>query len=173
MDEETEQTASAEPAPEIGQETTATYEDAIPGRKELPQNTKMFIFAGGVLLLLLLQAWFMDIRARGMEDREFGHSVDAVAAASVQIVLSRSTERARQFASQVTGAAGYSSITLTDTGGTGIASSSSPMEGKVFEELKKPPSVAKVTRQGGKRVGYRAIVLGSNNVIGGIWIESN
>ena len=141
--------------------------------RSLPEWTKVAVVAGILVMLMALLIWSMNRNAAKEYQALFGRSVDGLSAALQQAVIDRRPERLTQTLQRVAKASGVTLISVTDTKGFVISSSSPDHVGKSYTVLAKPPLAAKVIATDDGLEGYRAIVLGSNNVIGGLIVVSN
>lgn len=140
---------------------------------QLGEWGKVAIVAGILIVLMALLIWSLNRNANERYRQFFGRAVDGLAAAMQQNVIERNSSRTSSTLQRVVEAAGLESAAITDPTGTVIAASEPGLVGTRIAELSKPPTKA-VVKEGddGAFKGFRAIVLGTNNVIGGLMVVS-
>lgn len=140
--------------------------------KGLSTPAKIAIVGAIVLLAFLIQSWLAGLRTEAARRDMLGRAVDALAAASEPLLLDlNAPRRASAFATRIAQAGKFDQVTIANRDGRIIGSTNRSLEGETADDLQNPPKEAKVTVVAGRLRATRAILLGSNNVIGAIRIE--
>lgn len=126
---------------------------------------------GLVLLALLYYAVSASGEARRLRAMEEG--VDGLTKALNPLLIKGDKGQLLQVINQISEAADYSKMTITDDKGKVLASTDRSLDFAVMKELTKAPLEAKATKSNGKVVLTRAMTLGKNNVIGAIQIVTD
>ncbi|HRI43569.1 MAG TPA: hypothetical protein PLL78_05525 [Fimbriimonadaceae bacterium] len=140
--------------------------------KGLSTPAKIAIAGAVVLLAFLIQSWLGGLRTEAARREMLGRTADALAAASEPLLLDLDApRRASAYATRIAQAGRFDQVTIADRDGRIIGSTNRTLEGRTETDLQNPPKEAKVVAEGNRLRATRAILLGSNNVIGGIRIE--
>jgi hypothetical protein len=140
--------------------------------RQLSTNAKIAIGSAIVLFLFLIQFFASNFRSEAVKMEMFARGVNAHAALLTQPFVERDARKLRDLALAAAGAGDYASVTLADPKGRVLASTDRTMEGQVLAKMVDPPAdKPRLDRERGRLVAIRAIVLGTNNVIGGLRVE--
>lgn len=142
-------------------------------RREISPVTRAILLAVVALVLLALIAWSGQVRAERLRREALAQGVDALSAACAPVVIPaiNSPARLRPFISSVREAGGYSLVAIADSSGRVIAATDTRLVGQALPSLKGPPIPTKLAIVNGRLRAIRAIVLGTNNVVGGLLVE--
>jgi hypothetical protein len=157
--------------------TAAMSDGAIEGqvvaRREISPITRAILLAVAALVLLALVVWSGQVRAERLRREALAQGVDALSAACAPVVIPALTSpaRLRPFISSIREAGGYSLVAISDSSGKVIAATDTRLVGQTLPSLKGPPTPTKLAFVNGRLRAIRAIVLGTNNVVGGLLVE--
>lgn len=154
------------------EEQIPEVEPAKVERQPLSPPAKMAIAGAVVLILVLVQAWMGSRRVEGMRREMLAQSADGLSEACRYVILdSREQRRASELAARIGQAAGYDRVVFADREGKVVGSTNSADLGRTVTDLRDAPLKARVRVVDGRLRATRAIVLGSNNVIGAIQVD--
>lgn len=120
------------------------------------------------LVLLAIVVFALNMRAEGIRVAELRRSADAISVLLRDPVLARDNAKMARILQDTSVAAGYSRMTVTGAQGLVLASTDRTLQGKTIKGLTTAQSESR--KVDGKQHVTRAILLGSNNVIGGLEI---
>lgn len=152
--------------------TMPPTEGAVEARKGPSPKAMIAIAALAVVLVFMIQIWLGNRRAANEKRLMFGHAVDALATACEPQLLDRNfPSKASAYATKIAQSGQFSLVEISDRTGRIIGSTNRTREGTSPAEMSNPPLQAKIENVSGRLRATRAIVLGSNNVIGAIKVE--
>lgn len=138
----------------------------------LSPKAMVAIAAVAVVLVFMIQIWLGNRRAANEKRLMFGQAVDALATACEPQLLDRNfPSKASAYATKIAQSGQFSLVEIADRTGKIIGSTNRTREGTSPAEMSNPPLQAKIEYVRGRLRATRAIVLGSNNVIGAIKVE--
>lgn len=140
-------------------------------RKPMSPTVRWIIVGAGVLLLLAIVALSGSIRTNQVRKDTVLQGFNALCFATKDEVLRKDRDRLRLLAIGIAEQGDYSAVSFTDETGTVLATTDERLLGKQLDYLKKPPLAAKFAQEQNQEVVYRAVTLGSNNVIGGLAVR--
>lgn len=130
------------------------------------------IFGLGAISLFLLIVVFMTVSAAAERTRQnaIADQIDGLSKAMTPALLERDNVKLLRLVENISKAAGYESMTITDDEGKVLATTNRNSDFTVIKELSQAPLDAKTKKKEGNIVITRAITLGDDNVIGAMEI---
>jgi hypothetical protein len=132
----------------------------------------LVIGAAVMLLLLGLQNWVLQAQTARVRELGFRHSVDALGAAVVPLMLQGDTGKLRQTATDIAKAGGYRAVIFADRNKTVLASTDTRAMDIGNVQTDPTPLEARVSAFNGGLRAVRAVTVGGDNVLGYIVVES-
>ncbi|HRJ28080.1 MAG TPA: hypothetical protein PLO61_11310 [Fimbriimonadaceae bacterium] len=141
--------------------------------KPMPGWMRWAIVGAVILITFLLQGWMGDRRTEAARRDAFLQGVRGLSAALVQPMLQRDSARLQRTLEQIASAGPYSVVVVTDARGLVVASTDRTLENKTLDSLRRPPIQSpKFERLSDRIRAETAIVIGGDNVLGGLRVES-
>lgn len=160
-------------APAVESVIEPPREQAVsPERAGMSNASKIAIGVGIVVVLFAAQAWMSGRKAEGERRAMFSRAVDALAVSLDPLILdSKYRQKAPVTVMKVSQAGRFDLVEIADRDGMIIGSTNRQREGKPAPDMANPPIQPRIEVVDGKLRATRAILLGSNNVIGTLRVE--
>lgn len=141
---------------------------ATPEQKAQPSWVRPFVVAATAVVLLVAVQWAGTMRTEAVKRETFARGVDALSGALAQSLVEANPSKLQTTVQRIATESGYEKVTVVNLSGVVVASTDRMSADNPSEY----PLKTKVTVDGSRLRGIRAIVLAGDTRLGGLEVVS-